>query len=171
VRSQGPTTHLWAKVLVALGALALAFILGFQGIKWLHVAMMNAGTLPTSQLPDYTPSATPTSPGSGDQALPVKQGQTFRIGETVYGGKWKIKGNEIIGLKASRGGLNQERGPNMLTFTFWKADRALGNVVCSSIKPLVAGGTTMKCPPTPATISGATRVTVLDTTVSMPGMG
>lgn len=154
-----------------MGALAVAFILGFQGISWLHVAMMNAGTLPPSQLPEFTQSPTPTTPGSGDQVLPVKQGQTFRIGETVYGGEWKIKGNEITGLKATRGGLNQERGPNMLTFTFWNADRALGNVVCSSIDPLVAAGSDMKCPPTPAAISGATRVTVVDSTVPIPGIG
>jgi len=160
----------WAKTFVALGALAVALIVGFQSIRWLHVAMMNAGTLPPSQLPEYSQSPAPTEPGSGANAMVIRPGQTFRIGDTIYGGDWKLSGKQIIGLKATRGGGNQERGPNMLTFTFWKADRALGNVVCSSIAPLVAAGTEMKCPATPAPISGATRVTVVDSTVSMPGL-
>lgn len=157
---------------MALGALAVAFIVGFQAIKWLHVAMMNAGTLPPSQLPEYTQSPTPTTPGSGDQVMPITAGATFRIGDTVYGGNWKFKGNAIQGLQASRGAQVQERGPRMLTFTFWKADRPLGNVVCSSITPVLpAQPAPMTCPATPARIDGASRVTVLDSSVPLPGPG
>lgn len=169
---KGPATHHWAKLLVALGALAVAFIVGFQAIKWLHVAMMNAGTLPPSQLPEYTQSPTPTTPGSGDQAMPITAGATFRIGDTVYGGNWKFRGNAIEGLRASKGTAAPERGPNMLTFTFWKGGQALGNVVCSSLTPVLpAQPATMTCPATPARIGGATRVTVLDSSVPLPGPG
>ncbi|HRV67928.1 MAG TPA: hypothetical protein P5108_00595 [Marmoricola sp.] len=170
-RPAGPSTHAVAKILVILGALALVLILGLQAVKWLHVAMMNTGTLPPSQLPEYTPSAAPAAPGSGDQAMPIKAGTTFRIGDTVYGGKWRLRGQEIVGLKATRGAIAQERGPNMLTFTFWDGDQAAGNIVCSSIKPLTKPATKMFCPPTPGDIAGGTTMTVVDSTVSLPGTG
>ena len=31
--------------------------------------------------------------------MPIKAGTTFRIGDTVYGGKWRLRGQEIVGLK------------------------------------------------------------------------